>query len=250
MKRIAQLIVTIVTFLASAFILNLIAGVMIGNNAAGLAFLGNFPGQAQATYLGRYFGFLAQDTLGWFTFLTLSSTQNLQILAGGVMVLNSVLTYVPPLSAIPPYIGPIGLIPVMMEYGAHSPPLLTILVPALAWLLLLVGPFVITGIVAGAAAKTKKEAMGNMFLSILVIAIAGIILNFIHVSMNFTLSVDWKFTATIIQNPIYGYLLALYGTANSNEIVYAIGVSIVALVFAILNGLIFSIESAIIARKK
>lgn len=249
MKRIAQIIVTIVTFLASAFILNIIAGVIIGNNPAGLAFLGLFPGQTQSTYLERYFGFMIQDTTGWFTYLTLSSTQNLQILAGGVIILNGVLTYVPALSATNGSTSAIGLIPIMMDNNPWSSAPTNFLV-AFAWLLMLVCPFVITGIIAGAVAKTKKESMGNMFLSILIIAIAGIVLNIIHVAMNFTLSVDWKFSATIIQNPIYDYLLALYGTANTNEILYVVSMSIVALVFSVINGLVFSIEAAVVARKK
>ena len=249
MKRIAQLIVTIIVFLGATIIFNFLAALMIGNNASGLAFLGNFPGQTQATYLDRYIGFMAQDTLGWFTYVTLGSTQDLQILAGGVIFFNNILMYNPP---IPTYSGAIGLIPILMDYGAHSPPLLDVAIPALAWLLMLVCPFVITGIIAGAVAKTKKGAMGNMILSILVIAVIGIVLNIIHVVMNFDLSVSWKFSATIIQNPIYAFLLTLYGNnlLSTNQISYIISMSIVAFVFAVINGLVFSIESVIVARKK
>jgi len=227
MKRIAQLIVTIVVFLASAFILNIIAALLIGNNANGLAFLGNFPGQTQSTYLDRYFGFMAQDTLGWFTYLTLSSTQNMQILAGGVMIYGGYLMYIPTLSPLPSNMGAIGLIPIMIDYHPWSTlPLYFNL--ALAWVMMLVLPFIITGIIAGAVAKTKKDAMQNMFFAILIIAIAGIVMNFIHVYMNFPLSADWKFSATIIQNPIYAYLLALYGNNQfaTNQIVYVACMSI------------------------
>jgi hypothetical protein len=117
---------------------------------------------------------------------------------------------------------------------------------------MLVLPFIITGIIAGAVAKTKKDAMQNMFFAILIIAIAGIVMNFIHVYMNFPLSADWKFSATILQNPIYAYLLALYGNNQfaTNQIVYVACMSIVALVFAIINGLIFSIIPVVVARKK
>nr|MDO8112497.1 hypothetical protein [Candidatus Sigynarchaeota archaeon] len=245
MKRIAQILITIVAFLASAIAFDFIAALLVGDNIAG-AFLSAFPGQAQLTYLDRYIGFMSSDTLGWFTYITLGVTQDLEIIAGGVTVIGPLLMYTPAISL--PGATPQGLIPIMMEYHPWSSTPVYFM-PALAWLLKLIGPFIVTGIVGGAVAKAKKDAMGNTFLAFLVIAIAGIVLNIVHVYMNW-ISVAWKFSATLTQNPAYVYFWGIYGILTPDMLGYIIGTSIVALVFAVINGLIISIISVIVARKK
>ncbi|MEX2681548.1 MAG: hypothetical protein Q6373_008105 [Candidatus Sigynarchaeota archaeon] len=264
MKRIVQLIITAAVFIASMIGIEFLIGLIAGDNAIFLASLGNFPGHnTEATYIERYTGFLIDDTLGWFSYTLLGAAQDLEIVASYVFVHPAGLSYI---STGAYSWSPFGLVPIMIE--AH--PWSTVpeyFLPALLWLIKLVVPFIITGIVAGLVAKEKKQAIGNALLAFIIVGVGGIVLNIIHIYMNI-ISLDWKFTAMMSINPAFTQFVymhwgnALNAWVNdgmsdpiaayySQEMVdLMVETSIVSIIFAVVNGLILSIVAVIVARKK
>jgi hypothetical protein len=244
MNRIGQIAVTAAVFIGVTIGIDFLIAFLLADSVVALNSLAVFPGQSsQATYLDRYIGFLTMDTLGWFTYVTLGASQNMEILASTVGVGGNLIFYGLPS-------GATGLIPVLLEYHfASSAPQYAL--PALSWLLKLVVPLLVTGIVAGSIAKEKKGAMLNAFVGILVVGVIAMVLNIVHVSLNFELSFGWKFTATITQNPmLYTLWLMELLTGSPDMINYLIWTSSTIVIFALINGLIFSIVAAAAAMKK
>jgi len=262
MKKFPQLLVTIAIFIGSTIGIDFLVGLLVSSDLTGvyLTSFGNFPGQTGLTYIENYIGFLQTDTLGWFSYILSSASQSLETLASGVYVAGSgigaYLTYNTTAGSA------IGIIPILIEFHPWSSNPL-VFMPTLAALIRLIAPFIITGIVAGAVAKEKKDAIRNSLLTFVIVGAAGIVMNIIHIYFNFILSVDWKFDAYIMLNPaFYAFqqqivlaTAALTEPTRSLTLAalmwpYAINVSIVAIIYALVNGLIISIISVMVAAKK
>ncbi len=262
MKAFPQLLVTIVVFIGSTIGIDFLVGALTITDVTGayLTTFGNFPGQTGLTYIQNYLGFMQVDTLGWLTYVMSSASQSLETLASGMYVTGSGLGAY--LSYGPPSGSAVGIIPIMIEFHPWSSnPLL--FMPALTALIRLLGPFIITGIIAGAVAKVKKDAIRNSLLTFVVVGAAGIVLNIIHINYNFVASVNWKFDAYVMLNPAFYAILtpietataALTEPARSLTLAtlmwpYAINISIIAIIYALVNGLIISIVSVLVAGKK
>jgi hypothetical protein len=260
MKSFPQLLVTIVVFIGSTIGIDLLVGALTVTDVTGvyLTTFGNFPGQTGLTYIQNYLGFMQADTLGWLTYVLSGASQSLETLASGMTVVGSglgaYLAYNPSPVAV---IGD-GIIPIMIEYHPWSSTP-WVFMPALMALIRLIGPFIITGIVAGAVAKEKKQAIRNALLTFLVVGLAGIVLNIVHIYLNFPLSYDWKFDAYLMLNPAftpYYELNAALAAVMPEELRLAAGLSfgifngVIAIIYALVNGLIISIVSVLVAAKK
>nr|MDO8087981.1 hypothetical protein [Candidatus Sigynarchaeum springense] len=264
MKKFPQLLVTIAVFIGSTIGIDFLVGWLTTMDVTGvyLTSFGTFPGQTGLTYIENYIGFLSADTLGWFTYVLSSASQSLEMLASGITVIGSgVGAYLAFNPSPTPVIGD-GIIPILIEYHPWSSNPL-IFLPALIALIRLLVPFIVTGIVAGAVAKEKKDAIRNSLLTFVVVGAAGVVLNIIHIYYNFMLSVEWKFDAFIMLNPAFYTFqhpieeaTALLPEPQRSIMLlplmwpYAINVSIVAMIYALINGLIISIVSVLTARKK
>lgn len=230
MKRIAQLIIAIVCFIGATIGLDLLAGLVLTDNPIGLALLGNYPGtEILPDLMTRYFAYMQVDTLGWLTNLFLTGTQNLELIASTIN-----------------YSSAFGYVPIMMEYQFIDYP--EVFIPFMFGLIKMVIPILIVGLVSGWVAQTKKKAMINALATMIIIGVIGIVLNIVHVYLNW-ISVDWKFAATLQLNPIYGEVLALT-FMDPTPTYYIIGSSIVAFAFSVINGAIMSIVAALAAIKK
>ncbi|NMC07705.1 MAG: hypothetical protein GYA24_21000 [Candidatus Lokiarchaeota archaeon] len=258
MKKLPQLIVTIAVFIGSTIGIDFLVGAMVATDVTGvyLTSFGTFPGQTGLTYIENYLGFLQADTLGWFTYIMSSASQSLETLASSLYVagsgLGAYLTYSPTSGSA------IGIIPILIEYHPlSSTP--QVFMPTLAALIRLIAPFIITGIVAGAVAKEKKDAIRNTLLTFVIVGLAGIVLNIVHIIYNFPLSYDWKFDAYLMLNPAflpYYQMSASLAMASPVDARLAIGMmfgtfnGIIAIIYALVNGLIISIVSVLVAAKK
>jgi hypothetical protein len=260
MKKIVQLIITIVAFIGSTIGIDFLVGAIAQGDAIFLASYGNFPGQsAGATFMDRYIGFMSNDIIGWFSYVLSSSSQSLETLASGVYV-NTALTQ---LTFVNTSGSAVGLIPILIEYHPWSNTPAYFLPTLLATLRLIV-PFIIAGIIGGAIAKDKKQAILNTFLAFLVVGIAGVVVTDIHIYFNFMFSVDWKFDALTTLNPAFftfqmpiEMVVAGISDPLARSLVLApmmvpfmININIVAMIYALINGLIISIISVLVARKK
>jgi hypothetical protein len=260
MKKIPQLIITIAVFIGSTIGIDFLVGALTTTDVLTRVYLtnfGNFPGQNGLNYIEDYLGFMQADILGWFTYVMSSASQSLETLASGLYVSGGVLTFDGPSGSA------VGIIPILIEYHPWSSNP-TIFLPTLFALIRLIGPFIITGIVAGAVAKEKKDAIKNALLTFLIVGAAGIIMNIIHISYNFVPSIEWKFSAYLSLNPAFQavydmnggqYVGSYVGYALMDLVrpyisIYTVEISIIAGIYALINGLICSIISVMVAAKK
>ncbi|MHA1791352.1 MAG: hypothetical protein ACTSVI_01825 [Promethearchaeota archaeon] len=230
MNKIEKLAICIGSFIGAAILIDILTGLVLADNSLGLALLANFPGQTQSNFLDRYSGYITTDTLGWFTYIFSFSAQNLEILAGLVRHGDTV-----------------GLIPIMIEFNPNSTP--DIFPVYLMYSLKLIIPMFAVAIVSGIVSKSKKEALTNSVFTYLIIGIGAIVLNIIHVAMNWV-SVGWKFSATLELNPVFAIVWYSSGLLTPDMTMYIIGISITMIVFALVNGLTTGIISLLIALKK
>ena len=256
MKRIVQIIITIVTFLGVTIALDLILGGLWGSlypgNTYFVEYFGNFPqNQASTDYIEKYISFLSEDTLGWLAYTCLGVTKTMESL--GTFVTINPLT-----GASTPAMG---YIPQLLEYNAVDYPEANMLL--IFGILKLILPLFVTSLMAGAVAKYKKQALLNAFLSILVIGVAGIILNLVHISYN-AVSFDYKFNAILGLNYNYeiSYNLIKASIWDLNiglgpeaaglliQTPFMMSTSIIAIVYTLMNACIFSLPSIISAAKK
>ncbi|MBN2152965.1 MAG: hypothetical protein JW839_16050 [Candidatus Lokiarchaeota archaeon] len=264
MKKFPQLLVTIAVFIGSTIGIDFLVGWLTTMDITGayLTSFGSFPGQTGLTYIENYVGFLQADTLGWFTYVLSGASQSLETLASGMTVVGSGLgAYLAYNPSMTPVIGD-GIIPIMIEFHPWSSNP-TLFMPALIALIRLLVPFLITGIVAGAVAKEKKDAIRNALLAFVVVGAAGVVLNIFHLSYNFVLSVEWKFDAFIMLNPAFFSFqnqiettIAMLPEPNRSLSLavmlfpFTLNISIVAMIYALINGLIISILAVLVAAKK
>ncbi|MHA1998121.1 MAG: hypothetical protein ACTSU9_08385 [Promethearchaeota archaeon] len=233
MNKLGKLVIIVATFLVATFVMDVITGLVIGDNPTGLALLANSPYANSDPLLTQYFNFFTTDTLGWFTSLFTSGAQSLELIGGGLIGPGGLG-------------GPSGYIPILVEYhlGSSQP---QYFVPYLMGLLKLVVPMITTGIMSGLISASKKDAMVGTLSAFLVIGAGAIILNIIHVYLNWV-SYSWKFTATTSQNPLLSLVLMVFGSTSMGG--YLLFSSIIIIVYAVVNGVVMAVISAMSAAKK
>lgn len=242
MNKIGGILVSIVAFVVASIGIDFMNAVLLSDNIVGWYLLANFPGGAGATFLDRYISYISVDTLGWLTYIFLGASQNLETLAS-TLSLNPLAMFVPGI----PVTAAQGYIPMLMEYNPVD--YTGVFTGLLGGLLKLVVPLIVTGIVAGLVAKTKKWALLTAIISFVVIGVIGVILNVVHVQMNWV-SVNWKFFASLQVNPLFQIIWLQYGIMTNDVLMYTANFSIVVLLFAIINGVIMGILAVAVARKK
>ncbi|MBD3188044.1 hypothetical protein GF325_14500 [Candidatus Bathyarchaeota archaeon] len=235
MNRLAKLVITIVSFIVTVFVLDIIAAAVIADDTIGLALVGNFPvsgADPALPLMDRYFQYMGTDTLGWLTYLFSNGAQNLELIGGGAIAVGDAT----------------GYIPILMEFHPNSTAP-QFFMPHVIGLTKLIVPLIVPAVVSGLISKTTKQALINTFAAFLIIGVVASVLNIIHVYMNWT-SLGWKFNATLQTNPLLVDFWTNYAMIVPDQTMYIVSTTTIIMVFSIVNGGVMCVVSALSSRKK